>query len=72
MAYVPLIPYLDECGAIYLPGIGKEGSCVRLNPSASSIWRQLISGETVAPETESTRSFLDFLIGSGAIVASKE
>jgi hypothetical protein len=70
--YRALIPYLDECGSIYLPGIGRDRSCVRLNPAASSIWRQIAAGDAVRVAPEATRSFLGFLIDRGAISALKE
>lgn len=33
------VPCLDECGHVYVAGAGPRGECLRLNPSASRVWR---------------------------------
>jgi hypothetical protein len=66
------VPYLDECGQVYLAGCGRNGSCLRLNPRASDLWRRLARDEIfpTADETDADRAFLDVLVRAGAIKAS--
>jgi hypothetical protein len=67
------VPYLDECGLVYLAGCGREGSCLRLNPRASDIWRRLVrdGGLQASNETAADDEFLRFLLRSGAVTASE-
>lgn len=67
MAYRILVPYLDECGAVYLPGLGRAGACVRLNPRASSIWRELAAGTSFDAETPAAQAFTTYLVEQGLI-----
>lgn len=68
--YIVTTPYLDECGAVYLPACGEGGDCVRLAEAASQLWRILAAGQVPADDLSSSpeaRAFLDELVRRGAV-----
>jgi hypothetical protein len=65
--------YLDEAGHVYLPRLGPAQSCLRLNRSASELWRRWVSapvdeGVLKSPE----RQFLRELLQKGALTDKNE
>lgn len=62
------ILYLDEAGHIYLPLVGPSQTCLRLNKTASTLWRQWLRAPVdVAALTPGERRLLDDLLGKGAL-----
>jgi hypothetical protein len=43
--YRAAVPYLDECGHIYLSLVGADHQPLRLNKSASELWRVAIGSD---------------------------
>lgn len=60
--YVMIVPHLDECGGIYLPGIGENGAAVRLNENASKLLRELINNGIAECSTEEEQEFFRMLL----------
>ena len=63
-------PYLDECGFVYVAGGGPDQECLRLNRTASQIWRKALGRATrseVAALQESHRQFLAGLLSRGVL-----
>jgi hypothetical protein len=68
--YIIATPYLDECGAVYLPTYGLDGACSRLSPAASEVWRALVDDEGCVDPNRipiEAYSFIDELVSWGAI-----
>ncbi|WP_019819323.1 hypothetical protein [Saccharomonospora saliphila] len=43
-------PYLDELGSVYIPAVGEQGDCVKLNEIGSEVWRQIARSGHVEKE----------------------
>ncbi|QXJ20502.1 hypothetical protein AGRA3207_001226 [Actinomadura graeca] len=70
--YTILTPYLDECGAIYIPGVGENGSAIRLNDRAGTLWRDIAANgacDTDALE-DADRAFIAVLLSRQVIALS--
>jgi hypothetical protein len=67
----PTTIVLDEGGHVYVPLVGPGGSCLRLNASASSLWR-MWTAHGVDPSSCSAEEarFLRKLLESGAATLS--
>jgi len=66
--YEIMLPFLDECGSVYLPAMDLSGNAVRLNPQASSLWRQISQyGAIEASSGSAAATFVDWLVGRHAI-----
>ncbi len=64
------VPFLDECGSIYLAGVGPRQECIRLNQAASRLWRTSVGSATPADVRElapTERSFLGRLLSEGTL-----
>lgn len=68
-SYTIAVPYLDECGGVYVPGLGDGASAVRLNQRASALWRDLAATGTcdTGNLSEDDRAFVQLLITRGVI-----
>ena len=69
------VPALDECGRVYVAGAGPRAECLRLNATASRLWREHVG--TIVPERfaelpEPARKFFDRLIARGVLAWSAE
>ena len=63
-------PFIDECGYVYVAGGGPGQECLRLNRTASRIWRSVLDRATrsdVAALQEAHRAFLDVLLARGVL-----
>lgn len=66
--YLVVTPFLDECGNVYLPGLGEGGSAARLNDKASSLWRSIANtGELDAEAGADDLDFIHWLVANRAI-----
>ncbi|GAA2402251.1 hypothetical protein GCM10010191_07110 [Actinomadura vinacea] len=72
--YTIAMPYLDECGGVYIPGLGDDGAAVRLNQRGSALWRDLAATGTcdIADLPEDGRAFVQLLIARGVIRPSED
>ncbi|MBP2401322.1 hypothetical protein ACFY41_00770 [Streptomyces syringium] len=64
------LPVLDECGHVYVAGGGPAGECLRLNASASRLWRGAVGSldeAAVAGLPEPSRRFLENLLARGVL-----
>jgi hypothetical protein len=69
-SYRILLPFLDECGAVYIPALGSDGSVVRLNRRATGIFRQLATDGRLSgryASDEDAESLLQLLEDNGVI-----
>jgi hypothetical protein len=65
------IPFLDECGSVYLAGVGPRQECIRLNQVASRLWRTSVGSATSGDVRElalTERSFLERLLSEGTLI----
>jgi hypothetical protein len=68
----PTTIVLDEAGHVYVPLAGPGGSCLRLNASASTLWRAWMAQgvDPTACSVEEAR-FLRMLLERGAATLSE-
>jgi hypothetical protein len=65
----PAEKFIDEAGHVYIPLVGPNESCLRLNRQGSRLWREWLAG----PFDENTltpveAAFLHRLIDDGALL----
>jgi hypothetical protein len=64
------VPSLDECGSVYLAGVGPRQECIRLNQVASRLWRRSVGSATPGDVRElapTERSFLERMLSEGTL-----
>jgi hypothetical protein len=63
-------PFIDECGFVYVAGGGPDQECLRLNRTASGIWRR-VEGQATRSDISALpgahREFLDVLLVRGVL-----
>jgi hypothetical protein len=63
-------PFIDECGYVYVAGGGPDQQCLRLNRTASGIWRRVVGQATrsdISALQDAHREFLAVLLVRGVL-----
>ncbi|MGW0390778.1 hypothetical protein ACWDYJ_07730 [Streptomyces sp. NPDC003042] len=64
------LPVLDECDHVYVAGGGPSGECLRLNATASRLWRTAVGSLDEAGLAElpvPTRLFIERMVDRGVL-----
>lgn len=63
-------PFVDECGFVYVAGGGPDQECLRLNRTASGIWRSVVDRATrsdISALQDAHQEFLALLLVRGVL-----